>query len=278
MHTQAQTACKHYPGGQHSNAGEWPAENGLPPILAWYQPKFELATGRIVGVEALARVMDPVHGASSAAGLLERATPAALQNLTHSMLSQALCAQQDWAASGYPLTVSVNVPASVIGERTARERLLRIVRESGVAPERIVLEIVETGSADDNAALPEATKELRSCGLGIAIDDFRIGHNSLLRLMQCHFTELKIDRAFVQHAENDTRTRAALDACVLLGKRLGLHITAEGVETAADLRRVSTAGCDFAQGFAMSRALPQQALMDMLSHSPLAIHFQPPSI
>lgn len=267
MHGKAEVfreSCRIY---QRAHANEWLAENDLPPVSAWYQPKFELATGKIVGVEALARVMDPLHGASSAAALLDSATPAALQKFTHSILSQALAAQRDWAAAGYSLTVSINVPASMLGQRIAREHLLRMVCESGVAPERIVLEIVETGSADDNAALPEATKELRSCGFGIAIDDFGIGHSSLLRLMQCHFTELKIDRAFVRLAENGTRARAALDACVLLGKRLGLHITAEGVETAADIERVSTAGCDFAQGFAISRALPQQALMDLLSRA-----------
>ncbi|MPW22013.1 EAL domain-containing protein [Paraburkholderia sp. CNPSo 3157] len=265
MHGQAEVFREPYRTDPHAHANESLTENDLPSISAWYQPKFELATGKITGVEALARVMDPVHGASSAAGLLEGATPTALQKLTYSILSQALAAQRDWAATGYPLIVSINVPASMLGERTAREHLLRMVRESGAAPEHIVLEIVETGSADDNAALPDATEELRTYGFGIAIDDFGIGHSSLLRLMQCHFTELKIDRAFVQHAENDTRTRAALDACVLLGKRLGLHITAEGVETAADIERVSTAGCDFVQGFAISRALPQQALMDFLS-------------
>jgi EAL domain-containing protein (putative c-di-GMP-specific phosphodiesterase class I) len=265
MHGQAQSLRNPYPACQRARAGDWLKQDDLPPISAWYQPKFELATGKIVGVEALARVMHPVRGASSAAGLLESATPAALQKLTHSMLSQALAAQHAWAAMGYPLTVSVNVPASMLGERAAREHLLRTVQESGVAPERIVLEIVETGSAGDNAALPEATEELRAYGFGIAIDDFGIGHSSLLRLMQCHFTELKIDRAFVQHADNGTRARAALDACVLLGKRLGLHITAEGVETAADLAQVSTGGCDFVQGFAISKALPQQALMDFLS-------------
>ncbi|MEM5384084.1 EAL domain-containing protein [Paraburkholderia phymatum] len=262
MHGQAQIFRNPRLAGQRTHANDWLKQNDLPPISAWYQPKFELATGKIIGVEALARVMDPVHGVSSAAGLLETATPAALQKLTHSMLSQALAAQRDWAATGYPLTVSVNVPAGMLGERTAREHLLRTVRESGVTPAHIVLEIVETGTADDDAALPEATEELRTHGFGIAIDDFGIGHSTLLRLMQCHFTELKIDRAFVQHA--DTKTRAALDACVLLGKRLGLHITAEGVETAADIERMSTAGCDFVQGFAISRALPQQALTDFL--------------
>ncbi|SEJ44297.1 EAL domain-containing protein [Paraburkholderia diazotrophica] len=265
MHGQAQLFHEPYRTYQHAHTHEWPAENDLPPISAWYQPKFELATGKITGVEALARVMDPVHGALSAARLLESVTPAALRKLTYSMLSQTLVAQRDWAATGYPLTVSVNVPAGMLGERTAREHLLWTVRESGVKPEHIVLEIVETGSADDNAALPEATEELRTCGFGIAIDDFGIGHSSLLRLMQCHFTELKIDRAFVQHAEQDTRARAALDACVLVGKRLGLHITAEGVETAVDIERVRTAGCDYVQGFAISRALPQQALKDFLS-------------
>lgn len=239
----------------------------LPAVAAWYQPKIDPVTGRIVGVEALARVIDPVRGALSPATLLESATPFMQERLTHSILAQALAAQRDWAAVNYPLTVSVNVPASMIGERDARMRLLQAVRESGVAPKYIVLEILETGSSDDNAALPEATAELRTYGFGLAIDDFGIGHSSMLRLMQCHFSELKIDRVFVHNAGNDRKARAALDACVLLGKRLGLRITAEGVETAADVEHISAAACDYAQGFFISRALPQSALADLLSRN-----------
>ncbi|MFM0340956.1 EAL domain-containing protein [Paraburkholderia fungorum] len=258
--------CPHR-DGRRAHAKGWLPETKLPPVTAWYQPKTELATGKIVGVEALARIMDPVHGVSSPAAFLETASPVAIEELTYSILSQALAAQRDWTAAGYPLSVAVNVPASLIGRAAARDRLLRMVDECAATPQRIVLEIVETGTADDDATLPAATAELRAAGFGLAIDDFGIGHSSLLRLMQCPFTELKIDRAFVQRASIDPKVHAALDACVLLGKRLGMQITAEGVEKFADLEEVTAAGCDFVQGYLISRALPGELLPTLLSRT-----------
>ncbi|PYE12253.1 EAL domain-containing protein (putative c-di-GMP-specific phosphodiesterase class I) [Paraburkholderia silvatlantica] len=237
---------------------------GQYPVAAWYQPKIDMATGRVVGLEALARVIDPARGALSPCELLRGATAGTLEDLTIEILSQAVATQRRLHSAGHTLDIAVNVTATLIERHDMRNRLLECVREGGGDASRIVLEIVETEQACDLTALIRGVEALCAQGFRFAADDFGTGYNTLLRLIQISFTELKVDRAFVRNAGSDPHVRGALEACVLLGKRFGLVVTAEGVETCADLEITQDFGCDYAQGYLISRPLSAHAIREFL--------------
>jgi EAL domain-containing protein (putative c-di-GMP-specific phosphodiesterase class I) len=235
----------------------WDSASAQQTVVAVFQPKADLRSGKIVGVEALARAVDPVKGLVSAAKAFEGASNERLRQLTISMLEQSVAAQQAWRRLGHDLTISVNVPASLLEQWSVCVNLLETVREFGGDPQRVTLEVVETGKAANEFDFLRSTAKLRDAGFGLAVDDFGVGYSSLLSLLKVPFTELKIDRAFVHGAASNNRVRAALDACATLGGRLGLVVTAEGVEDVVDLIPVRNAGCDLVQGFAIAR--PMQA-------------------
>jgi EAL domain-containing protein (putative c-di-GMP-specific phosphodiesterase class I) len=222
-------------------------------------------------VEALARAVDPVKGLVSAAKVFEGASHERLRQLTISMLEQALAAQQAWRGLGHDLTISVNVPASLLEQWSVCANLLETVREFGGDPHRVTLEVVETGKPANESDFLDSTAKLRDAGFGLAIDDFGVGYSSLLALLKVPFTELKIDRAFVHGAASNSRVRAALEACATLGGRFGLVVTAEGVEDAADLGPVLNAGCDLVQGFAIARPMQANDIPDFISNGACAV-------
>jgi EAL domain-containing protein (putative c-di-GMP-specific phosphodiesterase class I) len=243
----------------------WDSASAQQAVVAVFQPKADLRSGKIVGVEALARAVDPVKGLVSAAKVFEGASNERLRQLTISMLEQALAAQQAWRELGHELAISVNVPASLLEQWSVCANLLETVREFGGDPQRVTLEVVETGKPANEFDFLDSTAKLRDAGFGLAIDDFGVGYSSLLALLKVPFTELKIDRAFVHGAAGDSRVRAALEACATLGDRFGLVVTAEGVEDDADLSPVLNAGCDLVQGFAIARPIQANDIPDFIS-------------
>lgn len=235
-------------------------------IIGWYQPKQSLADGRITGAEALARWVHPEHGVISPADFLPAITESGLERalLLH-ILDQVLLDYQHWRQAGHHITLNVNLPSHLLDEAALPDLLLEKVQSRDVPPGDITFELLESSRTHDSGDLLLGSSRLRLKGFGLAQDDFGIGYSSMQALTSVPFTELKIDRSFVSGASHDANLAAAITASVQLGKRLGMSITAEGIETAADLALVRDAGCDYAQGYLIARPMPREAFSAFLA-------------
>lgn len=234
-------------------------------VVAHFQPQVEFGNGKVVGVEALARwrlsdgrmvppaVFVPLM---EAGGLVDE--------LTSLMLVQACAWSKRWQARGLDLKVSVNVSAQNLTGPEVADRYEAVLREHGVNPERIVLEITESSVMSDTARGLGMLARLRLKGFGLSVDDFGTGYSSLSQLSQIPFTELKIDRGFVAGAPAQPRKRAMIETSLDLARKLGLGVVAEGVETEDEWQLLAQLGCDVAQGYLISPPVPGEQLPDAI--------------
>lgn len=193
-----------------------------------YQPKLELRTGRIIGVEALARWQDARRGTFEpmtfiplveAAGLIDRFSEWAL--------ASALSQWSAWQAEGLDLQMAVNISALNLEHVSFPDMVSRLCSAGGVNPDRLTLELTE-GSSQEATRLMDTISRFRLKGIGISLDDFGTGFGSLVQLRKLPFTELKIDRAFVGDLLTSADSRAITRALINLAHELGLEVTAQG--------------------------------------------------
>ncbi len=236
-------------------------------LVAWFQPQAECTNGKVVAVEALARWRRPdghVVRPGNFIHLLERDGHG--QRLTDTMLAQACRWKRRWEDDhGLRLQVSVNVSAAALAEPGAADHYHALVRDLGVEPADLVLEITEGSLVSDAARGLGVLARLRLKGFGLAIDDFGTGYSSLAQLSQIPFTELKIDQDFVSGAGNDPRKRAVIEASLDLARKLQLEVVAEGVESPEDWQLLAELGCGFAQGYLIGAAVPGEDLPGAIS-------------
>lgn len=219
-------------------------------ICAWFQPKWDLASGRIVGAEALARWYHPDHGVLGPGVFLADVRNHGLEyELLVRILDDVVAAQNAWRRRGHLLTVSVNLPTALLSNADLGDRLFERVNMRGGDVHAVGFELLETGSTPTAEDYVRGATRLRELGFGLALDDFGRGYGSLFNLISAPFTELKIDRAFVDGVADDALKRVALISAAHLGRSLGLKVTAEGVERAEDLATLRHAGCHYGQGF-----------------------------
>ncbi|XHS78589.1 EAL domain-containing protein [Burkholderiaceae bacterium UC74_6] len=223
---------------------------------AFMQPKVEIRSGKVWGVEALARWRHPWAGVVNPSDFVPQMEQGGLiDGLTWAMLEQSSQWLQRWQREGLDLCVSVNLSIrSLAGERVA-ERVTEIVRSRGVDPGCVMLEVTESAAATDTARALENLARLRMLGFGLSIDDYGTGYSSMQQLSRIAFTELKIDRAFVTDSRADEATRVILSSSLDMARRLGIHAVAEGVESAGDWALLEQLGCDLAQGWLISRPM-----------------------
>ena len=234
-------------------------------ITAHFQPQAEFGNGKIVGVEALARwrladgrmVPPAVFVPLMEAGRL-------VDELTSLMLVQACAWSKRWQARDLDLRVSVNVSAQNLTGPEVADRYEAVLREHGVNPEHIVLEITESSVMSDTARGLGMLARLRLKGFGLSVDDFGTGYSSLSQLSQIPFTELKIDRGFVSGAPTQPRKRAMIETSLDLARKLDLCVVAEGVETDDEWQLLAQLGCDCAQGYLISAPVPGEELPDAI--------------
>jgi EAL domain-containing protein (putative c-di-GMP-specific phosphodiesterase class I) len=230
-----------------------------------YQPKADMRTGAVVGVEALARWISPRHGVIGPSEFVPRAerNDTAIQALTEWTLNAALRQASEWQHAGHDLTVAVNISPKSVLDVSLPETLRRLLDRWEVAPSRVQLELTETavfGMADPER-VAATLRELSSMGLLLALDDFGTGYSSLSRLRDLPIDKVKIDKSFV--VDMDTRPHDALivRSVIALAKSLGLRVVAEGVEKEPVWRRLGDLGCDVAQGNYLSPPLPPEPLI-----------------
>ena len=234
-------------------------------VVAHFQPQAEFGNGKVVGVEALARWRLPDGRMVPPAVFVPLMEAGGLvDELTGLMLVQACAWSKRWQARGLDLKVSVNVSAQNLTGPEVADRYEAVLREHGVNPERIVLEITESSVMSDTARGLGMLARLRLKGFGLSVDDFGTGYSSLSQLSQIPFTQLKIDRGFVAGAPAQPRKRAMIETSLDLARKLGLGVVAEGVETEDEWQLLAQLGCDIAQGYLISPPVPGEQLPDAI--------------
>jgi EAL domain-containing protein (putative c-di-GMP-specific phosphodiesterase class I) len=222
-----------------------------------------LDTGAIEGVEALVRWQHPERGLLPPDAFLAVAEETGqVIPITRWLLRETTSKAAEWAAQGLPLRMSVNVSARHFSAETLVRDVRVALRESGLPPDQLVLELTETSVAEDPTRAEDQLAVLRSFGVRVAIDDFGTGWSSLAQLFTLPIGTLKIDRSLLNAAERGVggETGAVLTAIVGLTRTLGIRSVAEGVETPAHLRMVRAAGCDLAQGWLLGHPMPADEL------------------
>jgi diguanylate cyclase (GGDEF)-like protein len=233
-------------------------------LVVHYQPVVRLDTGVIEGVEALIRWQHPERGLLMPDTFLAVAEETGqLIPITRWLLRETTRRAAQWRAQGLPLRVAVNISARHFSTETLVRDVRVALRESGLPPDQLLLELTETSVAEDPTRAEDQLAVLRGRGVTVAIDDFGTGWSSLAQLLSLPIGTLKIDRSLVTASERAATadSGAVLSAIVALTRTLGISSVAEGVETAEHLRLVREAGCDLAQGWLLAQPMPADQLL-----------------
>jgi EAL domain-containing protein (putative c-di-GMP-specific phosphodiesterase class I)/ActR/RegA family two-component response regulator len=222
-----------------------------------YQPKLDLHKGSLTSVEALVRWRHPQYGLirpDQFIGLAEETD--LICRLTDWVVANAFVQVAQWSAANLQLEVAVNISARDLSDPDLPDRLVQHCRAAGIEPSRVTLELTETGAMREAVQMMDALTRLRIAGFSLSIDDFGTGYSSLVQLQKMPFSEIKVDREFVMQMARNDDCKVIVELIIELGRRLGLRSVAEGVEDAVALEVLAGAGCDFAQGYHLSKPIP----------------------
>ena len=235
-------------------------------IVLFFQPKAELAGGRIVGVEALARWQHPQLGTVAPAEFVPIAEQTGLIGpLTTHVLNRALEQIRAWHDEGEELTVAVNLSARSFLDTQLAVEIPVLLERHGVPASMLELEITESMLMLDPGRAKATLDRLSGIGLRISVDDFGTGYSSLANLKRLPVDGIKIDKSFVIDMPHDSSDAAIVRSTIDLAHNLGLRVVAEGVESHEAWQRLVEMGCDLAQGFHVSRPLPAAAMSRLLA-------------
>jgi EAL domain-containing protein (putative c-di-GMP-specific phosphodiesterase class I) len=235
-----------------------------------FQPQFDVPTGRRVALEALLRWDHPVRGLVLPKDFLRVAEETGMIVPIGEWVLERACQAartvSNLGPDGTPLVVTVNVSARQLVRPDFPDVVARAVRDAGIDPATLCLEVAESTLLDDLDATGDALRALAHIGVRLAIDDFGTGGSSLTYLRRFPFDELKIDRTFVEGLGRSAADDAIIAATIDMAHALGMGVTAEGVETEAQYERLRALGCDRAQGFHLGSpealAAPRLVLVD----------------
>ncbi|MGY3901644.1 EAL domain-containing response regulator [Aeromonas lusitana] len=231
-------------------------------IMPWYQPKVSFATGEWLGVEALSRWLHPTLGMIPPGRFIPLAEEQGLITLlTERLIEQCLQDKAHWQTSGLAIKLSLNISSSSLVEGKLCDRLLEQCRQKGINPNLITLEVTESAFVKDLGHSLEMLSRLRMHGFGLSIDDFGTGYSSMQQLSLLPFTELKLDRSFVDRCHEDPVRLAIIESTLTLARKIGLRTVAEGVEDKATWDELARLGCDECQGYYAGRPMPQDQLL-----------------
>ncbi|MDR5170568.1 EAL domain-containing protein [Methylobacillus flagellatus] len=232
-----------------------------------YQPQVEIATGRIIGMEALVRWNHPEWGMVYPNKFIRIAEECNLVIPLGEWVLREACRQiSQWSQQGLEeVCISVNISARQLKSRHLFTLIDSLISAHNIKPGMLELEITESAAMDDPEQTIPRMKKLKNKGVALAIDDFGTGYSSLSYLKLLPLTRLKIDRSFVKDIETDPNDAAICAATIALARILGLGLVAEGVETEAQLDYLRAQGCDSAQGYYFSKPLPANNIMEFVS-------------
>ncbi len=231
-----------------------------------YQPKIDVASGEVVGVEALVRWNHPTRGIQYPDSFIPLAENTGLiSSITFFVIERALRQVRTWQESGIDLSVAVNLSVRHLTDMSLPDRIAVALERWGVAPSKLVIEVTESSIMTDPKRASVVLQQLRRIGVDVSIDDYGTGHASLNYLKQFDIDELKIDRSFIMNLDVESSDAIIVASTVELGHNLGLRIVAEGVEDADTLAWLEALGCDVAQGYHIGRPMSPEAVLDVVS-------------
>ena len=231
-----------------------------------FQPQVSIATGAILGVETLARWNHPVHGSLGAATLFSVAERSDyLVQLSDHIQRKSVLAAALWPPELAHLRMAVNITAQDIVRPGFAAQFLALVRGSGMDPERVTVEVTESGLIEDLPAAASLLSELRQGGLQIAIDDFGTGYSSLAYLKALPLDYLKLDKRLCEDIAGSPRDRVVVRSVIDMAHSLGLKVVAEGVETREQLALLADEGCAIFQGFLCAPPLTTEQLLALIA-------------
>jgi diguanylate cyclase (GGDEF)-like protein len=235
-----------------------------------YQPKVDLATGRVLGAEALMRWSHPAHGPVSPAQFIPLAERSGLiVELGRWALREACRQAQAWRSAGWSdFTIAVNVSMVQCRRDDLAHDVLTSLADSGLPGQALVLELTESVLADSADALHAALRRLRALGVTLSIDDFGTGYSNLGYLSRLEVQQLKIDQSFVRRFLSSPPDRAIVETIIAMARKLGLNTVAEGVEEPAWAETLQALGCHTGQGYFWSKPLPAEAFWSRFNPLP----------
>lgn len=238
-----------------------------------YQPKVDCRTGRMNGVEALLRWTHPELGSVSPAQFIPVAEETGLIVPLGRWVLQTACEQHAaWRREGLPpLRVAVNLSARQFGDVALLSDITAILKETGIDPAFLELEITESMLMADPQRATQTLQACKQLGVSLSVDDFGTGYSSLSNLKRFPVDTIKVDRSFVRELPASEKDRAITDAILSMARTLSLSVVAEGVETQGQAEFLRDRGCDEIQGFFFSKAVPPAVIADMLKASPSAV-------
>jgi EAL domain-containing protein (putative c-di-GMP-specific phosphodiesterase class I)/FixJ family two-component response regulator len=231
-----------------------------------YQPQIDIATGRVIGVEALVRWKHPERGLIFPDSFIHRMEELGLIDelgwivANHGMSEVGQFANGD----GKALLLSVNASAYSLHDLKFPDILVSLAEKHGISTGNITVEVTESGLIQELSKTLDILTRLRMKRVKLSIDDFGTGYAMMQQLKQIPATELKIDKSFVQDMQNNEKDRIMVQKTIEMGHELGMHVIAEGVETQEQLEILRLGGCDSVQGYLYSRPLPPEELVSWL--------------
>jgi EAL domain-containing protein (putative c-di-GMP-specific phosphodiesterase class I) len=235
-------------------------------LLLHYQPKINLATGGITGIEALVRWRHPDRGLIPPADFIAIAEECGLIVPIGRWVLREACRQaQVWKTAGLsPVCIAVNISAVELRTPGFAAGVRAILTATGLPAHCLELELTETALIEDSRSAADVLKELKEIGVLLALDDFGTGYSSLSYLKRFPIDALKIDRSFVRHLTTDKDDAGIVTAVIGMGDNLHMRVVAEGVETREQLAMLQAYGCPQGQGYYFSRPLPAAECGDLL--------------
>ncbi len=238
-------------------------------LILHYQPKIDLTTHSVIGVEALVRWQHPEHGLIYPDAFIAFAEKNGLmKQLTLKVLEMAFLQCKQWHQKNLNLNMAVNISAINLQDPIFPDLVAELLEKFGVPPSNIELEITETAIMTDPLRAIENIKKLNEMGLQVSIDDFGTGYSSMAYLQKLLVAKIKIDKSFVMEMDNNQSDDVIVRSTIDLGHNLGLKVVAEGVESQESWDRLKEMGCDSAQGYFMSRPITADKFMQWMKESP----------
>lgn len=232
----------------------------------FYQPKLNIETGEVMGAEALARWVHPKNGVVSPFAFIPQLEESGnIDGLTFLMLEEAAAACKLCHAKGFHISISVNLSLASLDDTSLADRLIQVVRNAGVEPQYIILEITESAAMTNVAHSLENLARLRMSGFGLSIDDYGTGYSSMQQLTRIPFSELKIDQSFVKDVSDNEALRVVVEQSISMAAKLGVKTVAEGIEGRQCWDLLKEIGCDTGQGYFIAKPMNLESFLNFLT-------------
>ncbi|EMJ89059.1 EAL domain-containing protein [Leptospira meyeri] len=234
----------------------------------YFQPKILLATGKLIGAEALARWIHPLHGVIAPYAFIDLLEKTGnIDILTFVMLEKSAKACQILHSQGFNISISINLSLSSLTDTKLADKITRIILDSGIDPKYIILEITETAAMTEMAPALENLARLRMKGFGLSIDDYGTGYSSMQQIARIAFTELKIDQSFVREMATSNVSKVLINSSIDMATKLQMKSTAEGIETKKDWEQLQSMNCDLGQGYYIAKPMNFDDFLNFCKHS-----------